>query len=232
MWQDTIACVCGGHSNTERCDHMGRTSRFQQGFAIKACSVIEVLVALRGELHGLSVSSAFEAKLAPNVVGSDADVHFTSALLRADECNNVMTLCNRVTLNSLGQVQRLGERVAETRMPSLWGLGANPALNRLSLPKVSQFPCDRPTLACAGLARAWSVRWRLPLVPPGDALPRTLAQKGFLKYLSVSSSPQYSTSLSIRPRTLCSTTVAVSGRRTDSGAMPARIAAITPTASQ
>lgn len=92
----------------------------------------------------------------------------------------------------------------------------------------------RPPHACVrGFPRTRSVRWWLPLAPHGNAPLRMLAQKYFLKYLSISSSPpQYSTSLLTQPRTLRSTMVVVSGRRTDSGAMPARIAAITPAASQ
>ena len=75
-------------------------------FPLKSFSLIDALSLLGASVDGFSVSSLFEARLAKQVLGNNKSIHFTSPGLRADEIDELSTLCNFISFNSLSQYER------------------------------------------------------------------------------------------------------------------------------
>ena len=95
-------------------------------FAIKSFSFAPALSVMATRLDGFAVSSLFEARLARAVTGDMASVHITTPGLRNDELDEIGSLCDHVSFNSLTQWDthrsRLEERVS-------CGLRVNPQLS-------------------------------------------------------------------------------------------------------
>ena len=72
---------------------------FQSLFSVKALSVPTVIAFIGSILKGISASSCNEAALARNVAPA-ASLHWVSSLLRFEDLDRVIQLCDRVTLNS------------------------------------------------------------------------------------------------------------------------------------
>lgn len=86
-------------------------------------------------LSGLAASSLFEARLARQAVGKRKCVSITTPGLRADEIEEIATLCDHVVCNSLSQYARFQTVNRETSL----GLRVNP---QYSLVKDSRYdPC-------------------------------------------------------------------------------------------
>ena len=72
-------------------------------FALKSFSFASALRVMAPRLDGFAASSLFEARLARSVVGDGGSVHITTPGLRGDEIDEIGSLCDYVSFNSLGQ---------------------------------------------------------------------------------------------------------------------------------
>ena len=115
-------------ARAQRLSSLGRGGPPGVYYSVKACSLIDIVAMLAAELDGLSVSSSFEARLARGVGGTRVPVHYVSPLLPADEVQGVLQRCDRVTVNSLGQLERFGPTIAAN---ASLGVRVNPQLSWL-----------------------------------------------------------------------------------------------------
>lgn len=95
-------------------------------YSVKACEVGAVLEVLDPYLSGFATSSLFEARLARRVQGSDGEVHLFTPGLRAEEVDELVGLCDYISMNSLGQLARYGRQVSGQ---ARCGLRVNPGLS-------------------------------------------------------------------------------------------------------
>jgi len=95
-------------------------------YSVKACEVGAVLGVLAPHLNGFATSSLFEARLARRVGGSDSEVHLFTPGLRAEQVDELVGLCDHVSMNSLGQLARYGRQVSGH---AKCGLRVNPGLS-------------------------------------------------------------------------------------------------------
>ena len=77
-------------------------------YSVKACSLSSVLRLLSPHVRGFSVSSPNEAELSRSVGGPGALVQYVSPHIPFHQSREIGELCDRVTFNSLSQLQRLG----------------------------------------------------------------------------------------------------------------------------
>lgn len=97
-------------------------------FAIKAFSFADALRIMAPRLDGFAVSSLFEARLARSVVGESGSIHITTPGLRGDEVEDIGSLCDFISFNSLTQWDMYRDRVVGR---SNCGLRINPQLSFL-----------------------------------------------------------------------------------------------------
>ncbi|MDA1348377.1 MAG: hypothetical protein O3A47_05870 [Chloroflexi bacterium] len=95
-------------------------------FALKAFSFVDVLKLMAPRLDGFAASSLFEARLARKVLGGTGTVHVTTPGLRPDDIDDIASLCDYVSFNSLGQLGRYRNAVAPYTSV---GLRVNPQLS-------------------------------------------------------------------------------------------------------
>jgi carboxynorspermidine decarboxylase len=75
-------------------------------YSIKASPFTGLLRRIQHAVDGFSVSSLFEARLAREVIGKDGCLHITTPGFRRDEISEIGALCDHVSFNSMGQLQR------------------------------------------------------------------------------------------------------------------------------
>ncbi len=107
-------------------------------FPLKSFSLIDALSLIGASVNGFSVSSLFEARLAKQVLGNNKSIHFTSPGLRADEIDELSTLCNFISFNSLSQYERF-QKVAIGKVSC--GIRVNPQLSFIKDRRYD--PCGR-----------------------------------------------------------------------------------------
>ena len=95
-------------------------------FALKAFSFIDVLELMAPRLDGFAASSLFEARQAREVLGHTGTVHLTTPGLRPDDIDDIASLCDYVSFNSMGQLDRYRDRLASHAGV---GLRVNPQLS-------------------------------------------------------------------------------------------------------
>ena len=95
-------------------------------FAIKSFSFAPALRVMAPRLDGFAVSSLYEARLARAVIGDAGSVHITTPGLRVDELDELGSLCDYVSFNSLGQWERHRGNLAGK---ASCGLRVNPQLS-------------------------------------------------------------------------------------------------------
>lgn len=76
-------------------------------YSLKALPLASLLVLLKTEVDGFSVSSLFEAQLVREIIGEQGSIHLTTPGLRADEFEQVGYHCSHISFNSLSQLQTL-----------------------------------------------------------------------------------------------------------------------------
>lgn len=81
-------------------------------FSVKACALAPLLKLVAERVDGFSVSSWFESRLARSLLDDKGMVHLTSPGLDARELAAAQEYCTAITLNSLGQWQRLRGNLA------------------------------------------------------------------------------------------------------------------------
>src|SRR5947209_1408830 len=81
-------------------DHIGA----ELLYSLKACPLANVLEIISEYVNGFSASSLFEARLARSIAPHHLLQYVSSALPAADG-QTILSLCDRITLNSLGQLR-------------------------------------------------------------------------------------------------------------------------------
>ena len=94
-------------------------------FAVKSFSFIDTLRVMAMRLDGFAASSLFEARLSREASGGGL-LHLTTPGIRPDEVDEIGSLCDYVSLNSLGQWLRYGDTL---RPGTSCGLRVNPQLS-------------------------------------------------------------------------------------------------------
>ena len=100
-------------------------------YSLKPLCLPTLLEFMAPQLDGFAVSSPFEARLARSVLSDLSDpgsIHFTSPGIRLHDANDLASLCNYVSFNSLSQWQGLGQ---EFLIRAECGLRVNPGLSFL-----------------------------------------------------------------------------------------------------
>ena len=95
-------------------------------YALKACSIHEVVRSTTALVDGFACSSLFEARLSDDVLRGDGSIHFASPGMRPDELEAIAKYCDYVSFNSLPQWERHGARFAGKVS---CGLRINPGLS-------------------------------------------------------------------------------------------------------
>ena len=95
-------------------------------FSLKAFSFIDAIELMAPRLDGFAASSLFEARLAREVCGRGAEVHLTSPGIRPGDVDDLASLCDYVSFNSMSHLRVYGGRMAP--YTSL-GLRVNPQLS-------------------------------------------------------------------------------------------------------
>lgn len=93
--------------NCRRLQHIADAVKVRALYSLKALSLPGLLPSMAETLDGFSVSSLFEAQLARNC--GARSVHLTIPALRPRELQPLADLCDFISLNSLGELQRYGE---------------------------------------------------------------------------------------------------------------------------
>ena len=97
-------------------------------FSLKPFSYAGALRVMTPHLDGLATSSLFEARLASEVLKGRGTVHITTPGMRAFEVDEIASLCDFVSFNSLSQWQMYGEAV---NGEASRGLRVNPQMSFL-----------------------------------------------------------------------------------------------------
>ena len=95
-------------------------------FSLKAFAFIDAIEQMAPRLDGFAASSLFEARMAREVCGRGAEVHLTSPGIRPGEVDELASLCDHVSFNSISHLRVYGGRMAP--YTSL-GLRVNPQLS-------------------------------------------------------------------------------------------------------
>ena len=95
-------------------------------YSLKPFSFVDVLSRMAGRLDGFAVSSLFEARLARQATGGGGSIHITAPGLRREEVDEIGSLCDFVSFNSLQQWDLYQEGL---RRRVSCGLRVNPQLS-------------------------------------------------------------------------------------------------------
>jgi carboxynorspermidine decarboxylase len=106
-------------------------------YSVKACPLPRVLELVAPHVHGYSVSSLFEAQLSKRLSQSHM-IQLVSPALRIGEIKALLSICDRITLNSLGQLESMTE---VTQRPQQLGIRLNPGTGFVIDPRYD--PCRR-----------------------------------------------------------------------------------------
>ena len=95
-------------------------------FAIKSFSFADALKVMAPRLDGFAVSSLYEARLARSVVSQGGSIHITTPGLRYHEVDEIGSLCDFVSFNSLNQWDMYRDRI---KGGSSCGIRVNPQIS-------------------------------------------------------------------------------------------------------
>lgn len=109
-------------------DQLRQEDRCRVLFAIKSFSFADALKLMSPRLDGFSVSSLFEAKLAQEANTNGGSIHITTPGLRSGELDEIASLCDYVSFNSLSQWDMHRDRIKDD---ANCGLRINPQLSFL-----------------------------------------------------------------------------------------------------
>lgn len=125
-------------NNAARLSGLASKSGCKPLYSIKALPFAPVLRWVKDYVHGFSVSSLFEARLASEILQGQGSIHLTTPGIRPDEIHELQKLCSHISFNSLTQWQRYSP--ATVGSVSL-GLRINP---QLSFTRDSRYDPCRP----------------------------------------------------------------------------------------
>ena len=97
-------------------------------YSMKACSTTFVLKVIAEGVSGFSCSSVYEARLAREVLRETASVHITTPALALADVEQLATVCDFVSYNSLRQAERSRQLLGDGTGR---GLRVNPQLSLL-----------------------------------------------------------------------------------------------------
>jgi len=116
-------------------------------YSVKALPLSYVLETVKLYVDGFSVSSLFEARLANEILAGAGSLHLTTPGIRADEIDELGSLCTHISFNSLSQHQRYVDLIqAQTSI----GLRVNPKLSFLEDDRFN--PCGQYSKLGADIA--------------------------------------------------------------------------------
>ncbi len=95
-------------------------------YSIKSANMVGLLEVIKPYVSGFSCSSLFEAQLAAEVLGEGQTIHITTPGYRPDEWDNIIQLCDFVTLNSTNQWQSMAKKIGAY---ASCGIRINPELS-------------------------------------------------------------------------------------------------------
>lgn len=107
-------------------------------YSVKACNLADVLSLLASERFGFSVSSLHEAQLAREVGRDSSLVGYICPILHDHELAELATICDRITLNSLSQLDRFADRLVDH---CEIGIRLNPGVSFVDDPRYD--PCRK-----------------------------------------------------------------------------------------
>ena len=107
-------------------------------YSMKACSTTFVLKLIAEGVSGFSCSSVYEVRLARELLRETASVHLTTPALAQADVEQVATICDFVSFNSLRQAERSRQLLGDGTSR---GLRVNPQLSLLSDERYD--PCRR-----------------------------------------------------------------------------------------
>ena len=107
-------------------------------YSMKACSTTFVLKVIAEGVSGFSCSSVYEARLARELLRETASVHITTPALALADVEQLATVCDFVSYNSLRQAERSRQLLGDGTGR---GLRVNPQLSLLSDERYD--PCRR-----------------------------------------------------------------------------------------
>ncbi len=131
FFAETPAFVCdynGVSESLHKLDIISSQSTVGLLYSLKSFTVVDGLLLISPSIHGFSVSSLFEAKLAREILGEEKSVHYTSPGLRPDEAEAISELCSHISFNSLSQWRQYLNKVASKVS---CGLRINPQLSSI-----------------------------------------------------------------------------------------------------
>ena len=114
-------------------------------YSTKACSLVDALEIAWGYVNGFSVSSLFEARLARQISGDASHLHYVSGCVRLEDLEQLASLCNRITLNSLGELERGSGWIADRDV----GVRCNPDVSFLDDARYDPCRSDSKLGVCA-----------------------------------------------------------------------------------
>src|SRR4051812_8632520 len=79
-------------------------------YSLKACAIASVVKQQTACVDGFSCSSLFEARLAREIGGGGTVVGYVSPIPRSTELEEITSICDRITLNSVSQFFRHASR--------------------------------------------------------------------------------------------------------------------------
>ena len=126
-------------------------------YSMKACSTTFVLNRIAEGVSGFSCSSPYEARLAREVLRDAGSVHVTSPGLSHADLEQLATVCDFVTFNSLPQAVRCRGLVGGD---TTCGLRVNPQLSLLSDERYD--PCRRASKLGVPIGFLERVQWEQP----------------------------------------------------------------------
>ena len=109
-------------------DQLRQEGRCRILFAIKSFSFADALKLMSPRLDGFAVSSLFEARLAQKANTNGGSLHITTPGLRSGEVEEIGSLCDYVSFNSLSQWDMYRDRIKDK---ASCGLRVNPQLSFL-----------------------------------------------------------------------------------------------------
>ncbi len=107
-------------------------------YSLKSLALADCLRVMAESVDGFSASSYFEAKLAREIIKREGTVHFTTPGVRSEEMEQISSLCDFISFNSLSQWGRLRKLVlSDTSL----GLRINPQISAVQDERYD--PCRR-----------------------------------------------------------------------------------------
>ena len=95
-------------------------------YSIKSANMTGLLELIKPYVSGFSCSSLFEVKLSKEILSGDQSIHITTPGYRDDEWQELISVSNCITLNSISQWQRYAKQIADG---ASCGIRINPELS-------------------------------------------------------------------------------------------------------